>query len=261
MVPTAFTAEHDEQGREVPESLPLRDQPQSAERNRLLAALPSESHERLRPHLEPVQLAIRRVLWEPDALIRSVYFPRGCVLSVLVLLEEEAPVEAATIGREGMLGAPVALGAESSSAQVISQVPGEAARVPAAAFREAMARDGALSALMLRYAQALLEQTSQSVACNRRHAMEERCARWLLMTHDRVGADTFPLTHDFLAFMLGVRRASVTVAAGMLQQAGLIRYSRGRVVVLDRARLEEASCECYRVVRERSDRLLGQGSA
>jgi CRP-like cAMP-binding protein len=118
--------------------------------------------------------------------------------------------------------------------------------------------DGALFPLMLRYAQALQEQTAQSVACNRHHAIEERCARWLLMTHDRVGADQFPLTQEFLAFMLGVRRASVTVAAGMLQQAGLIRYSRGRIAVLDRAGLEAASCECYRVVQQRYEQLLGR---
>jgi CRP-like cAMP-binding protein len=238
-----------------------RDESQGAEQNRLLKAVPAETYERLRPHLEPIQLATGQVLWEPDAPIRSVYFPRTCVTSLIVLLAEESPVESATVGREGMLGVPVALGAESTSARALAQVPGEAARIPAAAFREAMAQDDALTGLMLRYAQALLEQTSQSVACNRRHAMEERCARWLLMTHDRVGADQFPLTHDFLAFMLGVRRASVTVAAGMLQQAGLIRYSRGKVTILDRARLEEASCECYRVVKAHAERLLGKGSA
>jgi CRP-like cAMP-binding protein len=129
--------------------------------------------------------------------------------------------------------------------------------VPAPLFRELLSEDGVVAALMLRYAQALLEQTSQSVACNRRHAIVERCARWLLMTHDRVGRDRFDLTHDFLAFMLGVRRASVTVAAGTLQQAGMIRYSRGKVAILDRSRLEEASCECYRIVRSRFEQLLG----
>ncbi len=129
--------------------------------------------------------------------------------------------------------------------------------MPASAFRQALREDGELSRVVLRYAQALHEQTSQSVACNRRHSMDERCARWLLMTQDRVGMDQFPLTQEFLAFMLGVRRASVTVAAGILQEAGLIRYSRGKVSILDRARLEEASCECYRILRERSDQVLG----
>jgi CRP-like cAMP-binding protein len=232
-----------------------------AEQNRLLKALPAETYEGLLPHLEPVQLAVRQVLWDAGAPIRSVYFPRGCVISIVVLLEGEPAVEAATIGREGVLGVPVALGAEFTSAQAVAQIPGDAARLPAPVFREAMARDGTLTGLVLRYAQALLEQTSQSVACNRRHTVDERCARWLLMTCDRVGADQFPLTQEFLAFMLGVRRAGVTVAAGMLQQAGLIRYSRGRITILDRARLEEASCECYHATKQTSDRLLGAPDA
>lgn len=232
-----------------------------AEQNRLLEALPVETFERLYPHLEPVRLSHKQVLWEPGAPIRSVYFPRNCVLSLIVVLDEDSPVEAATVGREGMAGVPVALGASSTNVKALAQVPGEAARMPAAPFREMLANDGAFAALVLRYAQALLEQTSQAVACNRRHSMDERCARWLLMTHDRVGADQFPLTHEFLAIMLGVRRASVTVAAGMLQQAGLIRYTRGRVTIVDRARLEEASCECYRVVKKQSDRLLSGAAA
>jgi CRP-like cAMP-binding protein len=232
-----------------------------AEQNRLLKALPAETYERLRPHLEPVQLASRQILWDAGVPIRSVYFPRSCVMSLIVLLEGEPSVEAATVGREGLLGVPVALGAESTSALALAQVPGDAARLPASAFREAMARDGAFAGLVFRYAQALLEQTSQSVACNRRHTLDERCARWLLMTCDRVGADQFPLTQEFLAVMLGVRRAGVTVAAGMLQEAGLIRYSRGKITILDRVRLEEASCECYHVVKEMSDRLLGAPAA
>jgi CRP-like cAMP-binding protein len=231
--------------------------PRAGERNLLLRALGRSSYESLAEHLEPIHLPARHVLWKANTPIRSVYFPRTCVTSLLVMLEEESPVESATVGREGLVGIPVALGVESTSTQAIAQVPGDAARLPVVIFREFLARDADLAMLVHRYAQALLEQTSQSVACNRRHAMEERCARWLLMTHDRVGADDFSLTHDFLAFMLGVRRASVTVAAGMLQQAGLIRYARGKVTIVDRARLEEASCECYRSVRQRFDQLLG----
>lgn len=254
----ATAAHASEYAREVRQE---RQDSQGAEQNWLLRALPAESYERLRPHLEPVQLSTKQTLWEPHAPIRSVYFPQSCVLSLIVILEEEVPVEAATIGREGMAGIPVALGAESTSAKALAQVPGDAVRMPSSTFREALAQDGALSGLVLRYAQALHEQTSQSVACNRRHSMEERCARWLLLTHDRVGADHFPLTQEFLAVMLGVRRASVTVAAGMLQQAGLIRYSRGKITVLDRARLQDASCECYRAVREQSARLIGAPGA
>jgi CRP-like cAMP-binding protein len=251
--------------RHVPPSRTADDYPraaeQDAERNQLLKALPAGVYGRLLPHLESTEAPSKHVLWKPDAPIRSVYFPRSCVLSHLVPLELEAPVEAATVGREGFAGVPVLLGADSTSTETLVQVAGELVRLPVAALREVQAHDGALTALLLRYAQALYEQTAQSVACNRRHSLEERCARWLLMTRDRVGADSFALTQEFLAAMLGVRRASVTVAAGLLQQAGLITYRRGRITVLDAERLEEASCECYRVVNQKYQRLLGTPEA
>jgi len=234
---------------------------QGAERNELLNALPAGVYARLLPYLESAEVPSKHVLWKPDAPIRSVYFPRSCVLSHLVPLASEAPVEAATVGREGFAGVPVLLGADSTSTEALVQVAGELVRLPVAALREVQAHDGALTALLLRYAQALYEQTAQSVACNRRHAMEERCARWLLMTYDRVGAESFALTQEFLAAMLGVRRASVTVAAGMLQQAGLITYRRGRITILDGERLEQAACECYSVVRAQHERLLGYSPA
>ena len=227
------------------------------EPNRLLAALPAEEYARIIGDFEPVELVARQVLWKADAPIRSIYFPRTCVCSLLMPLSDEQPVESATTGREGMVGVPVLLGVDSSSNSCVAQISGEALRVDADRVREWMRGHGALPPLLLRYAEALLEQTAQSVACNRRHEMEERCARWLLMTHDRVGADSFVLTHEFLASMLGVRRASVTVAAGMLQKAGLLRYSRGRITILDREGLEAASCECYRAVRERYAKTLG----
>jgi CRP-like cAMP-binding protein len=238
-----------------------RDALQAQERNGLLRALSPEAYARLLPHLEPVDLGIGQVLWRPDEPIHAVYFPRTAVCSILTPLADEAPVESATVGREGMVGVPVVLDAPATHSQTLAQIAGAAARVDAAHFRAWLpVADGAFP-LLLRYAQVLLEQTAQSVACNRRHEMDERCARWLLATHDRVGGDAFTLTHEFLAAMLGVRRASVTVAAGMLQQAGLIRYSRGRVTILDRERLEEASCECYRVVRTQHARLLGFSAA
>lgn len=229
----------------------------SREPNRLLAALPAEEYARIIGEFEPVELSVRQVIWKPDAPIRAVYFPRSCVCSLLTPLTDEMAVEAATVGKEGLAGTPVVLGVPSSSALAVAQVAGEALRVDAQQVREWMREEGALSSLLLRYAQAMIDQTSQSVACNRRHEMEERCARWLLMTHDRVGSDVFMLTHEFLASMLGVRRASVTVAAGMLQKAGIIRYSRGRITVLDRAALEAASCECYRLVRDRYEKTVG----
>jgi CRP-like cAMP-binding protein len=227
------------------------------ELNHLLAALPTEEYARIIGDFEPVELSARQVIWKADAPIRSVYFPRTCVCSLLTPLADEMPVESATVGKEGMVGAPVLLGVASAPAMCVAQIAGEALRVDSERVRAWMIGDGALPGLLLRYTQALHDQTSQSVACNRRHEMEERCARWLLMTHDRVGANTFTLTHEFLAAMLGVRRASVTVAAGILQKAGLIRYSRGKITVLDRAGLEQASCECYRVVRERYERTVG----
>jgi CRP-like cAMP-binding protein len=229
---------------------------QDTEQNRLLAALPRDSYDRLSEHLEAVEFSPKQTLWKSNEPIRSVYFPRTCVLSLLIMFEEEGPVESATVGREGMVGVALALGADSTASMAIAQVPGEAVRIPAAVFRDALADDAALSSLMLRYAYVQHEQASQSVACNRRHPMDQRCARWILMTHDRVAADQFSLTQQFLAFMLGVRRASVTTAAGILQHAGLIRYSRGRVTVLDRARLEEAACECYRIMRDKSERMF-----
>src|SRR5688500_9597162 len=229
------------------------------EENRILQRLPPDQYAALLPYLEPVELNNRQVLWQPDTTILSVYFPRTCVISLLTPLADEQPVEAATVGREGMAGIPVVLGVRVTNLQAITQVSGLAVRLDAERFTGHLRQaDGVLFSLLLRYAQALHEQTAQSVACNRRHPIEERCARWLLMTQDRVGRDEFGLTQDFLAFMLGVRRASVTVAAGMLQQAGLIRYHRGRITVLDREGLEAASCECYKVVRRKYEQLLGE---
>lgn len=245
----------------MPERLRLA--PRDAERstsgqsNRFLMALPTESFDRLATELETVELRAKVVLWAPGAPIRSVYFPHTCVISSIVPLRDDASVEASTVGREGFLGVPVVLGGKSTSTQAIAQISGMASRLPSSVFRRAIAEDSALRDLSLRYAQALLEQTAQSVACIGHHELSERCARWLLMTRDRVDGDEFRLTQEFLAIMLGVRRATVTVAAGMLQRAGLIKYQRGRVTILDRSGLEEASCECYDVVREKYDKLVG----
>jgi CRP-like cAMP-binding protein len=178
-------------------------------------------------------------------------------MSIIVPLKNDLWVEAGTVGREGFLGVPLVLGGESTSTRAIAQIPGVASRLPASVFRAAIAEDPALREFCLRYAQALLEQTAQSVACNGRHDLSERCARWLLMTRDRVDTDDFVITQEFLAIMLGVRRATVTVAAGMLQSAGLISYRRGRVMILDRQGLEQASCECYHVVRRKYERFIG----
>lgn len=230
---------------------------QLAEDNLFLRLLPKSSYVRIRPYLEVVPLARKHVIWDADDQIDAVFFPRRCVLSLLVTLKKRAPVEAATVGNEGMVGTGTILGADQSPVMVITQVPGTALRMGATIFRDLVEDDASLRLLTLRYSHALLEQTAQSVACNRRHSTLQRCARWLLMTHDRAHGDTFPLTHQFLALMLGVRRASVTVAAGQLQRAGLIQYNYGSVTIEDRLGLESAACECYETVERRFRRLFG----
>jgi len=225
-------------------------------RNRLLGALPDAELARFRPHMELVRLEQRDPLFEPEAPIRHVYFPETTVVSLVSTMENGATVEVGTAGCEGMAGLSVFLADDSSSVRAFAQVPGVAVRMETGVFVQLARESGALHQILLRYTQAFLTQVAQTAACNAAHLVEERCARWLLMTHDRVEGDAFPLTHEFLAFMLGVRRAGVTVAMGMLQDANLVRYTRGRVQILDRAGLEGASCECYRVVRAHFDRLL-----
>lgn len=216
--------------------------------NRLLAALPSEEYARLLPQLTVAQLPTRTTLHEVDAPFASVYFPLTGVASVTTLMADGAMVEVGTIGREGLTGLPAFFGAEVCPLVTFIQVAGDFARLPIAAFREAAAPGTALHGLLQLFAQAYYIMAAQSAGCNRLHPVEERCARWLLLTHDRVGADTFPLSHEFLGYMLGVRRPSVTVAMGTLQRAGLLTYHRGIVTVLDRPGLEAASCECYAII-------------
>lgn len=223
--------------------------------NRLLAALPLVEQERLLPHLERVQLGLEEKLYEPDQPITHVYFPCTSVGSLLSVMEDGTAVEFGTVGREGMVGLAVFLGAESVPTLAFNQVTGDALRMTAERFRE-LSREGVFHHLLHRYAQAMFNQMAQTAACNRVHSLEERCARWLLMTHDRVGRDQFDLMQKFLAQMLGTHRPSVSVAAGMLQKAGFIRYSRGRITVTDREGLESAACECYARVSREFDRLL-----
>jgi CRP-like cAMP-binding protein len=228
-----------------------------AEQNRLLRALPLEEYTYLLPQLTPVRLGFKQVLVEPDAPIRDVYFPREGVASVIADEQEGGAVEVGTIGPDGLVGIPVLHGAESMPYRVFVQITGHAWRLSADAFGRVIDERRAVRHLFLRYAQYFTDQVSQSVACNQLHTLDERCARWLLMTHDRVEGDAFELTHEFLSLMLGVRRAGVTVAMGVLQAADVIRYTRGRVTVLDRPRLEEASCRCYHITRTQLARLLG----
>jgi CRP-like cAMP-binding protein len=224
--------------------------------NRLLAALPADERERLIARMERVSLGLKDLIYEVNGPVEHVHFPLTAMFSLLVVMSDELAVEAATIGNEGMVGMPLFLGADRSPQRAFAQVPGESLRMAAGDFLEETERGGPLHRVLRKYNLALMSQMAQSVACNRLHSVEERMARWLLMTHDRVGADQFPLTQEFLAQMLGVRRPTVTVTAGVLESAGLIAVGRGRITILNRARLEAASCECYRVVKVEFDRLL-----
>jgi CRP-like cAMP-binding protein len=235
---------------------PLTPRHGGAPRNRILAALPPAEWDRVRGAAERVPLELRKVLFEPHRTIEHVYFVESGVVSVLGLMDDGSAVETATVGNEGMVGVPVFLGAMQMAGQAFAQVPGEAWRLPAGALREEVRRGSALAGLLGRYTQALFTLVAQSSACNRKHPVDERCARWLLMTHDRVEGDTFELTQLFLSQMLGVRRATVSEAAGALQERGLIEYTRGRITVLDRAGLEAASCACYAIIRNEFDRML-----
>jgi CRP-like cAMP-binding protein len=225
--------------------------------NRLLADLPRDEYGRLLTHLQKVSLPLKDILYEANGPIPHVFFPLHGVVSLVILMDGDISLEVGTIGNEGMVGTPVFLGSDSSPTRAISQVPGEALRMEVKVFQEEMRRGGPLYGLVQRYTQAMINQISQSVVCNHRHSVQKRMCRWLLLSHDRVGVDKFRLTHEFLAQMLGVRRPTVTSVAGTLQKAGLVRYHRGEITVLDRKGLEAASCECYEVVAKELDRLLG----
>jgi CRP-like cAMP-binding protein len=228
-----------------------------APRNRLLAALPPEDLARLWPQLEAVELPLRRVLHAAGEPIAAVFFPESGYASMLATLEDGDAAEVGLIGCEGMVGLPVLLGADHDDLEAMVQNAGAALRLGKAAFRQEFDRIPAFRTLLLRYALVHHGQVARTAACNGRHHTDQRLARWLLMAHDRAKTDEFPMTHEFLSMMLGVRRAGITVAAGQLQKAGFIRYERGCIEVTDRPGLESASCECYGVVRRAYDDLLG----
>ncbi|MGR6965150.1 Crp/Fnr family transcriptional regulator [Geodermatophilus sp. URMC 61] len=223
--------------------------------NLLLRSLPEDEFGRLLPALERVDLDVREQLHARGRTIEHLYFPVDAVLSLLATVEGEAAVEVATIGYEGVAGLPVFLGTAESPHDAYCQIAGRALRLSTAELRRYLSQDGALHDLLHRYTQATMVQLSQNVACNRLHTTEERCARWLLQTRDRVGADEFTLTQEFLAQMLGVRRGTVSLTAGVLQQAGVIRYTRGQITVLDPDALHEAACDCYDIVQTEYRRI------
>jgi CRP-like cAMP-binding protein len=225
--------------------------------NKILAALPAEEYERLREHLTPVSLPLGETLYDQGGQIEYVYFVNTGVVSHVANMEDGASVEVGLVGSEGMIGLPVALGDDVSPNHAVVQIADGAMRMEAAALRDELGRGGRLQSLLLLYTLASHKQVSQTAACNRNHNIGGRLARWLLMCHDRVGGDELHLTQEFIAQMLGTRRSGVSEAAILLQAAGLIRYSRGHITILDRERLKEFACECYEVVRAEFERLLG----
>ena len=229
----------------------------SAVRNRLLAALPPEVLNQLLPKLHRVPLTVRDPLAAPEKPIEAVYFVESGWASMVANLDEGAQAEVGLIGREGMVGHALVTGVDTAFAEAFVQGPGEALRMEAGAFRRELDTHPALFQRLLRYVEAMHAQIMQTAACNGRHHIEQRLARWILMAHDRAESDDLPLTQEFLALMLCVQRPSITVVARTLQQAGIIRYASGTITVLDRDGLEATACDCYRAVRDRFDRLLG----
>jgi CRP-like cAMP-binding protein len=231
--------------------------------NRLLSHLPDAEQRRLAPLLQPVPLKRKQVLHQRRAAIGHVYFPTTGVVSAMAVMGDGAAIEVATIGREGWAGLNAFVGgsAATSPYEVMVQVEGRGLRMPTDALARESRDDGPLRRLLVLYHSAFTTQVSYAVACNGLHTVQARCCRWLLMTHDRVGADALPLTHEFLGIMLGVRRASVTEVLKPLQEEGVVRVSRGLIEVLDRPALEKLACECYRAVVGEYERLLGPARA
>ena len=224
--------------------------------NRLLATLTTKEYKRLLPKLKTVSLVLGEVLYEPGAVIKYVYFPNDSIISLISELSENSLLEVGMVGNEGMAGLAVFMGVNSSSTRALVQGAGTAMRMSSAAVRTEASQLGNFHHLLHRYSHSLLTQVSQSSACNRFHFVDARLARWLLMTKDRLGAEEFPLTQEFLSTMLGVRREGVSKAAGALQAAKLIRYSRGMITILNRRGLEAKSCQCYAIIKAETDAYL-----
>lgn len=224
--------------------------------NHLLAALPKAEFERLKPHLELVPMPLGEVLYESGGRLQHVYFPTTSILSLLYVLEDGGSSEIAVVGNEGILGISLFMGGETTPSRAVVRSAGFGYRLKAQLLKNEFNRAGPMLHLLLRYTQALITQMTQTAVCNRHHSVEQQLCRWLLLSLDRLPSHSLTMTQELIASMLGVRREGVTEAAGKLQRAGLIEYSRGRIKVLDRPRLEKSVCECYAVVKLEFDRLL-----
>jgi CRP-like cAMP-binding protein len=228
----------------------------SALNNHLLDALPADARARLQPNLELVDLPLGKVLYESGDTLRHVYFPTDAIVSLLYVMESGASAEISVIGNEGLIGVAVFMGGESTPSRAVVQSAGTAYRLLGQRIKDEFNRHGELMHLMLRYTQALLTQMAQTAVCNRHHSIDQQLCRWLLLSLDCLPSNELVMTQELIANMLGVRREGVTEAAGKLQRAGVIHYTRGRITVLDRPKLEALSCECYAVVKKETDRLL-----
>ncbi|SRR5258706_1784629 len=224
--------------------------------NRLLDALDLVEQQRVFPQLDPVPMPLGHVLYESGSQMNHVYFPIDCIVSLLYVMKNGASAEIAVVGNEGLVGVSLFMGGETTPSRAVVQSAGTAFRLPGAAMKEEFNRAGEMQHLLLRYTQALLTQMAQTAVCNRHHTIDQQLCRWLLLSIDRLVDNDLKMTQELIANMLGVRREGVTEAAGALQDAGLIRYSRGHIAVLNRAGLEQRVCECYSVVKREFDRLL-----
>ena len=228
----------------------------SPHQNHLLDALPTSDYERLASHLELIPMRLGDVLYESGVKLRHVYFPTTSILSLLYVMKDGASAEIAIVGNEGILGISLFMGGETTPSRAVVQSAGYAFRLKAELLKTEFGRFGPTMHLLLRYTQALITQMAQTAVCNRHHSVDQQLCRWLLLSLDRLQTNELSMTQELIANMLGVRRGGVTAAASALQEAGLIRYRRGRITVLDRLRLEARSCECYQVVKTEFDRLL-----
>jgi len=229
--------------------------------NHLLAALPAADYERLLPHLEPVTLPLGLIVFESGGKLQHLYFPTSGIVSLLYTMENGASTEIAVIGNEGAIGIALFMGGESTPSRAVVQSAGDGCRLSADVLKAEFDLGGPLQHLLLRYTQALIAQMTQTAVCNRHHAVDKQLCRWLLLSLDRLPSNELTMTQELIANMLGVRREGVTEAAGRLQADGLIHYSRGRITVLDRPKLEQRVCECYAVVKREMDRLLPRTAA
>jgi len=230
--------------------------PDNASQNHLLAALPATEFARLAPHLEPVPMLLGHTLYEPGEQLQHVYFPTTAIVSLLYVLESGASAEIAGVGNEGVLGISLFMGGDTTPSSAVVQTAGHGYRLPGRLLKEEFNRGGLMQRLLLRYTQALVTQMCQTAACNRHHSIEQQLCRWLLLTLDRLPSNELIMTQELVAAALGVRRESITEAAGNLQRAGVVRYRRGHIAVLERRGLEAGACECYAVVKKELARLL-----